>query len=66
MVLVFRLRMLSSKLYRKSAIKSEHMLCPVSPVLIISDLVTERVPYQLIFKRYWKTLIGTSGVWYGQ
>ncbi|KAH9037284.1 major facilitator superfamily domain-containing protein [Lactarius pseudohatsudake] len=46
-VLVFRLRMLSSKLYRKSAIK-------------------RRVPYQLVFKRYWKTLIGTSGAWYGQ
>ncbi|KAH9175301.1 major facilitator superfamily domain-containing protein [Lactarius sanguifluus] len=44
-VLVFRLRMLSSQLYRKGAIK-------------------RRVPYQLVFKRYWKTLIGTSGAWF--
>ncbi|KAI9445252.1 major facilitator superfamily domain-containing protein [Lactarius indigo] len=44
-VLVFRLKMLSSKLYRKGAIK-------------------RRVPYQLVFKRYWKTLIGTSGAWF--
>ncbi|KAH9042363.1 MFS Git1p-like glycerophosphoinositol permease, partial [Lactarius hengduanensis] len=51
-VLVFRLRMLSSKLYRKGAIKSERNLCTVL------------VPYQLVFKRYWKTLIGTSGAWF--
>ncbi|KAH8988923.1 major facilitator superfamily domain-containing protein [Lactarius akahatsu] len=44
-VLVFRLRMLSSELYRKGAIK-------------------RRVPYQLVFKRHWKTLIGTSGAWF--
>ncbi|KAI9445250.1 MFS general substrate transporter [Lactarius indigo] len=52
MVLVFRLRMLSSKLYRKGAIKSEYNSCTVL------------VPYQLVFKRYWKTLIGTSGAWF--
>jgi len=45
MVLVFRLRMLSSQLYRKGAIK-------------------KRVPYQLVFKRYWRSLIGTCGAWY--
>jgi MFS family permease len=45
MVLVFRLRMLSSKLYRKGAIK-------------------KRVPYLLVFKRYWRSLIGTGGVWF--
>ncbi|KAI0257608.1 MFS Git1p-like glycerophosphoinositol permease [Lactifluus subvellereus] len=44
-VLVFRLRMLSSKLYRKGAIK-------------------KRVPYQLVFKRYWRSLIGTCGAWF--
>ncbi|ETW87341.1 putative inorganic phosphate transporter [Heterobasidion irregulare TC 32-1] len=44
-VLVFRLRMLSSKLYRKGAIKNH-------------------VPYFLVFKRYWKTLIGTCGAWF--
>ncbi|KAH9002419.1 MFS general substrate transporter [Lactarius hatsudake] len=44
-VLVFRLRMLSSKLYRKSAIK-------------------RRVPYHLVSKRYWRTLIGTGGTWF--
>jgi len=45
MVLVFRLRMLSSQLYRKGAIK-------------------KRVPYQLVFKRYWRSLIGTCGAWF--
>jgi len=45
LVLVLRLKMLSSKLYRKGAIK-------------------KRVPYQLVFKRYWRSLIGTSGVWF--
>ncbi|KAI0068379.1 MFS Git1p-like glycerophosphoinositol permease [Artomyces pyxidatus] len=44
-VLIFRLRMLSSKLYRKGAIK-------------------RRVPYVLVFKRYWKSLIGTCGAWF--
>ncbi|KAF9012099.1 MFS Git1p-like glycerophosphoinositol permease [Hymenopellis radicata] len=44
-VFYFRLRMLSSKLYRKGAIK-------------------HRVPYTLIIKRYWKTLIGTCGAWF--
>jgi hypothetical protein len=46
-VFIFRLRMLSSKLYRKGAIK-------------------RRVPYGLVFKRYWRTLIGTCGAWYGR
>ncbi|KAN0135740.1 MFS Git1p-like glycerophosphoinositol permease [Lactarius tabidus] len=45
LVLVFRLRTLSSKLYRKGAIK-------------------KRVPYLLVFKRYWRPLIGTGGVWF--
>ncbi|KAF8271445.1 MFS Git1p-like glycerophosphoinositol permease [Lactarius quietus] len=45
MVLVFRWRILSSKLYRKGAIK-------------------KKVPYRLVFKRYWRPLIGTSGVWF--
>ncbi|KAA1468145.1 MFS Git1p-like glycerophosphoinositol permease [Dentipellis sp. KUC8613] len=44
-VLIFRLRMLSSQLYRKSAIK-------------------RRVPYWLVFKRYWRPLIGTCGAWF--
>jgi len=44
-VLIFRLRMMSSKLYRKGAIKT-------------------RVPYYLVFKRYWKSLIGTCGAWF--
>ncbi|KIJ57885.1 hypothetical protein HYDPIDRAFT_44726 [Hydnomerulius pinastri MD-312] len=44
-VFFFRLRMLSSKLYRKGAIK-------------------RRVPYWLVFKRYWRTLIGTCGAWF--
>ena len=58
--------MLSSKLYRKGAIKSECILRPVSLLLTVNDIVTERVPYRLVFKRYWKSLIGTGGVWYGQ
>ncbi|KAG9314454.1 major facilitator superfamily domain-containing protein [Chiua virens] len=44
-VLFFRLRMLSSKLYRKGAIK-------------------RRVPYWLVVKHYWRTLIGTCGAWF--
>ncbi|KAG8219895.1 MFS general substrate transporter [Butyriboletus roseoflavus] len=44
-VFVFRLRMLSSKLYRKGAIK-------------------RRVPYRLVVKRYWRSLIGTCGAWF--
>jgi len=44
-VLVFRLRMMNSKLYRKNAIKS-------------------RVPYVLVVKRYWRSLIGTCGAWF--
>ena len=31
-----------------------------------NGFVTERVPYLLVFKRYWRPLIGTGGVWYGQ
>ncbi|KAI9467200.1 MFS general substrate transporter [Lactarius psammicola] len=63
MVLVFRWRMLSSKLYRKGAIKSEHN----SPFFVAVDtkcLVAGRVPYQLVFKRYWRSLIGTCGAWF--
>ncbi|KAF8507150.1 MFS general substrate transporter [Russula emetica] len=44
-VLVFRLRILSSKLYRKGAIKKS-------------------VPYYLVLKRYWRSLIGTCGAWF--
>ncbi|CAA7266543.1 unnamed protein product [Cyclocybe aegerita] len=44
-VFYFRLRMLTSKLYREGAIK-------------------RRVPYWLIVKRYWKSLIGTCGAWF--
>ena len=29
-------------------------------------IVTERVPYRLVFKRYWRSLIGTGGAWYDQ
>ena len=61
-VLVFRLRMLSSKLYRKGAIKRNRY----------SELEREhyqliiylgRVPYWLVVKRYWRSLIGTCGAW---
>jgi len=44
-VFYFRMRMLSSKLYREGAIK-------------------RRVPYYLVFRRYWKALIGTCGAWF--
>lgn len=65
MVLVFRWRMLSSKLYRKGAIKSEHNLSRFA-VDYTKCLVAERVPYHLVFKRYWRSLIGTCGAWYGR
>ncbi|KZS96082.1 MFS Git1p-like glycerophosphoinositol permease [Sistotremastrum niveocremeum HHB9708] len=44
-VFFLRLRMLSSKLYRKGAIK-------------------RKVPYWLVVRRYWKSLIGTCGAWF--
>ena len=31
-----------------------------------NGLVIGRVPYHLVFKRYWRSLIGTAGTWYGQ
>ena len=65
-VLIFRLRMLDSKLYRKGAIKSEHDLSPRLDAANANNLITERVPYLLVLKRYWRPLIGTGGVWYGR
>jgi len=44
-VFFFRLRMLSSKLFKKGAIKHQ-------------------VPYWLVLKRYWRSLIGTCGAWF--
>ncbi|KAI0756683.1 MFS Git1p-like glycerophosphoinositol permease [Daedaleopsis nitida] len=44
-VFYFRMRMLTTQLFRKGAIK-------------------RRVPYWLVLKRYWKTLIGTCGAWF--
>ncbi|KAF8884334.1 MFS Git1p-like glycerophosphoinositol permease [Infundibulicybe gibba] len=44
-VFYFRIRMLTTMLYRKGAIK-------------------RRVPYGLVFARYWKSLIGTCGAWF--
>jgi len=44
-VFVVRLRMMSTILYRKGAIKN-------------------RVPYVLVFKRYWRSLIGTCCAWF--
>ncbi len=57
--------MLSSKLYRKGAIKSEYNL-PRFAAVDTQGHVAESVPYQLVFKRYWKSLIGTCGAWYGR
>ncbi|TBU34588.1 MFS Git1p-like glycerophosphoinositol permease [Dichomitus squalens] len=51
-VFYFRMRMLTTLLFRKGAIKSE------------LTLVFWQVPYWLVVKRYWKTLIGTCGAWY--
>jgi hypothetical protein len=45
--------MLSSKLYRKGAIKSEHNMYPVSPSLTINGLGTERVPHQALLEVTW-------------
>ncbi|KAF8898632.1 MFS general substrate transporter [Infundibulicybe gibba] len=44
-VFYFRIRMMTTVLYRKGAIK-------------------RRVPYGLVFARYWKSLIGTCGAWF--
>ncbi|KAI0331949.1 MFS Git1p-like glycerophosphoinositol permease [Cubamyces sp. BRFM 1775] len=50
-VFYFRMRMLTTQLFRKAAIKSE---CSVG---------LEHVPYWLVVKRYWKSMIGTCGAW---
>lgn len=59
-VFFFRLRMLSSKLYRKGAIKRMYKsaLIPLK-----FNVILGRVPYGLVFKRYWRELIGTCGAW---
>lgn len=44
-VFYFRLRMVTSKLYREGAMQ-------------------RRVPYMLIVRRYWRSLIGTAGAWF--
>ncbi|ORY77581.1 major facilitator superfamily domain-containing protein [Leucosporidium creatinivorum] len=44
-VFFFRLRMLNSQLYRKSAIQ-------------------HKVPYGLMIRFYWRSLIGTAGAWF--
>ncbi|KAF8198945.1 MFS Git1p-like glycerophosphoinositol permease [Pholiota molesta] len=44
-VFYFRIRMLTTVLYQKGAIK-------------------RRVPYWLVVKRYWKTMLGTCGAWF--
>ena len=62
-VLVFRLRMLSSKLYRKGAIKSNQFPRMSHKLLLIHVTLLERVPYYLVFKCYWRSLIGTCGAW---
>jgi hypothetical protein len=59
-VFFFRLRMLSSKLYRKGAIKRMYQSASIFSVL---NMILGRVPYGLVFKRYWRELIGTCGAW---
>ncbi|KAF8884332.1 MFS Git1p-related glycerophosphoinositol permease [Infundibulicybe gibba] len=44
-VFYFRVRMMTTLLYRRGAIK-------------------RRVPYGLVFARYWRSLIGTCGAWF--
>jgi hypothetical protein len=63
-VLIFRLRMLSSKLYRKGAIKSNHfpLVCLIGSRSYKGPCL-DRVPYYLVLKRYWRSLIGTCGAW---
>ncbi|EJF66991.1 MFS Git1p-like glycerophosphoinositol permease [Dichomitus squalens LYAD-421 SS1] len=51
-VFYFRMRMLTTLLFRKGAIKSE------------LTLIFWQVPYWLVVKRYWKPLIGTCGAWF--
>ncbi|KAJ4419954.1 Plasma membrane permease, mediates uptake of glycerophosphoinositol and glycerophosphocholine [Gnomoniopsis sp. IMI 355080] len=44
-VFYFRIKMMNSKLYRRSAIKRS-------------------VPYRLVLRYYWKSLLGTCGAWF--
>ncbi|RDX50399.1 MFS Git1p-like glycerophosphoinositol permease [Lentinus brumalis] len=52
-VFYFRMRMLTTTLFRKGAIKSK-----------LSRGCAGHVPYGLVFKRYWRPLIGTCGAWF--
>lgn len=62
-VFYFRIRMLSSKLYRKGAIKSAPPFALYHPALL-NVKISGRVPYNLVIRRYWKPLIGTCGAWF--
>lgn len=35
-----------------------------NPKLYRRNAIRRRPPYLLIFKRYWKTLLGTAGTWF--
>ena len=61
-VFYFRIRMLSSVLYQKGAIKRQLLFLKYWAVAWGSRYAG-RVPYWLVVKRYWKTLIGTCGAW---
>jgi hypothetical protein len=61
-VFYFRIKMLSTKLYRHGAIKRKFhysMLVALFLTFLLGD-----VPYWLMIKRYWKELIGTCGAWF--
>lgn len=61
-VFYFRVKMLSSKLYRKGAIKRQlfYAIC----YFLSNVQFLGQVPYWLMIKRYWKALIGTCGAWF--
>lgn len=61
-VLIFRLKMINSRLYRAGAIKSTSSTLRTFFIHLTHEL--ERVPYGLVLRKYWKRLIGTCGAWF--
>ncbi|KAI0304936.1 hypothetical protein BC826DRAFT_1100692 [Russula brevipes] len=64
-VLIFRLRMMSGKLYRKGAIKTpENWLIFPAAVLRMLPIINLIYPQTIEPRSYWRPLIGTCGTWF--
>ncbi|PPR00651.1 hypothetical protein CVT24_000874 [Panaeolus cyanescens] len=63
-VFYFRIRMLTTKLYKEGAIKRTYMEDKLNHACPLIQHITGQVPYWLVIKRYWRSLIGTCGAWF--